>query len=88
MTAATITARVRTQDPTREVVVLTVTDAETFTSEKFGNVEAANATWNEDLGATAIPGPFLAISTNVVTIHAGGVTDKKLCLELFGHLGA
>ena len=87
MTAATITSRVATHVPNREIVVLTVTDGETFVSEKFGTVQAANATWNEDLGATAIAGPFLAISNATVTIHAEGVTDKKLCLELYGNLG-
>ena len=87
MTAATITSRIRTQDPTREVVILTITDGETFTSEKFGNVEGVAYAFNEDMGALAVV-PGFAIATNVITFHCTGVTDKKLCLELFGHLGA
>jgi len=87
MTAATITARVRTQDPTREIVILTISDAETYTSEKFGNVEAANFSFQEDMDALGVV-PGVTIATNVITFDCTGVTDKKICLELFGHLGA
>ena len=35
MTAATITNRLEINDPTKEVVVLTISDTETYISKKF-----------------------------------------------------
>ncbi len=83
MTAATITDRIGVNDPTKEVVVLTFTDEETYISRKFSNVLAVQATLNEDTGALTYP-VSCAISGGTVTIHCEGVTDKKVCLTLYG----
>ena len=86
MAAATITDRIGTREPNREVVVLTISDGETFTSEKFANVRAVNHSFNEDMATLAVV-PGFAISSNVITFHCTGVTDKKVCVELIGKLG-
>lgn len=86
MAAADVTTRVRTQDPTREVVVLTATDGETYTSQKFGNVLGVQATLMEDTDTLSIP-VSCAVSGGVVTLHCTGLSDNLVCLELFGNLG-
>ena len=86
MAAATITDRVPTREPNKEVVVLTISDGETFTSEKFANVRAVNFSFNEDMATLAIV-PGFAISSNEITFHCTGVTDKLVCVELIGKLG-
>lgn len=86
MVAATITDRVDTREPDREVVVLTISDGETFTSEKFATVRAVNFSFNEDMATLAVV-PGFAISGNVVTFHCTGVTDKLVCVDLIGKLG-
>ena len=83
MTAATITTVISMNDPGKEVVVLTFTDGETYVCKKFGSIVAAQATLNEDTGALTYP-VSLAISAETVTIHCEGVTDKKVCLTLYG----
>ena len=83
MTAATVTTKpegVLAED----VVVLTATDGETYTS-RLGKIYGVSATFNEDLGATAYP-LYVAVSGRTVTIHAEGVTDKKVCLIIKGRL--
>ena len=84
MTAATVTTRVDINDPVKEVVVLTFTDGETYTSKKFGKVNAVQATLNEDTATLTYP-VSCAISGAIVTIHCEGVTDKKVCLTLYGN---
>ena len=83
MTAATITDRLDVNDTTKEVVVLTVTDGETYVSRKFSTVEAAQVTLMEDTTTLTYP-VSLAISGATVTLHCEGVSDKKMCLILFG----
>ena len=83
MTAATITSRIELNDPTCETVVLTVTDGETYTSKKFSTVLGGTATFNEDQGSLTYP-ISLAISGGIVTLHCEGLSDKKICLVLFG----
>jgi len=83
MTAATVTNRLEVNDPTKEVVVLTVTDGETYVSKKFGTVRAVNFAFNEDMGALAVV-PGFAISGGTITFHCTGVTDKKICTTLYG----
>lgn len=87
MAAATITARVRTQDPTREVVILTASDTNTFVSEKFGNIEGVQATLMEDTATLSIP-LSCVVSANTVTLNCTGLSSQKVCLTLYGHLGA
>ena len=86
MVAATITDRIPTRETSREVVVLTISDGETFTSEKFATVRAVQASFNEDMGALAVV-PGFVIADNVITFHCTGVTDKLMCVELIGKLG-
>lgn len=83
MTAATITSQLEINDPTVEVVILTATDAETYTSKKFGTVQAVQATIMEDAGALTIP-LSCGISGGVVTINCTGLSDLLVCLTLYG----
>jgi len=85
MTAATVTKRIDLHDPNIEVVQLTVSDGETYTSRKFTRVTAATATGNEDVDAHL--NVVTTDSTGVVTINYAGQTDKKITLVLYGNLG-
>ena len=81
MAAATVTTQIQTALPSVEVVVLTATDAETYTSRKFGAIAAVSVADNEDTG-TPIAATF---ATNVVTIQWTGVTDGKCTVTIWGH---
>lgn len=83
MAAATDIIRREIGDPTVEVVQVTATDGETYTSRKFGTVDNVQATINEDAGSLSIP-LSCAISGAVVTIHCTGLSDLKCCLTLYG----
>jgi Mg-chelatase subunit ChlD len=80
MTAADITRNLEINDPTKEVVVITVTDGETYISKKFSTVTAVNATWNESV-ATAIA---VSYSGATVTVIGAGINDKLCCLTIYG----
>jgi len=80
---ATITDRIEVNDPVKEVVVLTFTDEETYVSRKFATLLAVQATLNEDTGSLTYP-VSCALSGGTVTLHCEGVTDKKVCLVLYG----
>ena len=82
MAAATITTKVYEHDhlPSREVVVLTVSDGETYTSVKFKTLLGALATANADDDAEL----NVTLSGQVATINWASVTDKLITLELFG----
>ena len=84
MAVATITARIPTYSTNEEHVVLTVTDTETFTSEKFSTVLAVDFSFNEDMGTLAVV-PGCDISGNTITFNCTGVTDKLLSVRLRGH---
>lgn len=88
MTAATITTQVSNKQyvPGQEVVVLTCTDGETYTAKTLSTVSAAQATFMEDMGAsTAILS--VGISATTVTVYCSqvAVTDKLICLVLYGN---
>jgi len=83
MTAATITDRIEVNDPIKEVVVLTFTDTETYVSRKFSTLLAVQATLMEDTGALEYP-VSCDISGGTVTLNCEGVTDKLICLVLYG----
>jgi len=85
MTEATITERIDVNDPTKEVVVLTVSDGETYISRKFSTVVAAQVTLMEDTTTLTYP-VSLAVATSTVTLHCEGVSDKKMCLTLYGRM--
>jgi hypothetical protein len=80
MAAATVTRYIETADPNTEVVVLTVTNAETYVSRKFGVIHAALATGNEDQDAHI----NVVYSGATATINYAGMTDKLVTLLLHG----
>ena len=82
MTAATITREVQTADPACEVVVLTVSNGETYVSQKFGTIVAAAVCGNEDVDAHI----NVTYSGQTATIQYAGQTDKLVTLQLWGHL--
>ena len=84
MTEATITYNAEINDPTREVVQLTVSSGETYISKKFGTVKTAIATLNEASGVTATE-LLATISGATVTITSTGLADKLLTLEITGY---
>lgn len=83
MTAADVTKRLEINDPTVEVVILEISDTETYQSKKFASVDAVQFSFNEDMGALAVV-PGIAISGGELTFHCTGVTDKSLCVTLYG----
>lgn len=82
MVAADITTDVQEycHIPGAEVVVLTATDDETYTSKKFATVLAASATIMEDDPRSIA----CSVSGATVTIRSPSLSDKKVCLVLFG----
>ena len=80
MTAATITRRLELNQPTEEVVVLEVSDGETYVSKKFGTILAAIATGNTDVDADL----NVTFSASTATVNWAGQTDKALTLVLYG----
>lgn len=72
--------RLEVNDPTKEVVILEVSDGETYVSRKFGTVYGGVATGIEDVDAYVNVVP----SGATVTINYAGQTDKDVCLVLFG----
>lgn len=83
MTAATLTSNLEVNDPTVEVVILTISDNETYVSKKFGTVTGVNFAFNEDMSTLAVV-PGFAISGSTITFHCTGVTDKLVCVTLYG----
>jgi len=82
MAAATITTKVYdwVHHPNIEVVQLTVTDGETYTSTKFKTLLAAIATGNANNDAHI----NVTISGQTATINYAGQTDQLVTLVLFG----
>jgi len=83
MTAATITELIEVNDPTKEVVILTATDTETYVSKKFSVVKGVQATIMEDASTLSLP-LSCGVSGGTVTINCTGLTDLKVCLTLYG----
>jgi len=80
MGAATITEYVNIPDPNVEVVILELTDGETYTSKKFTTVKHVSPSWAEDTDGDI----NYTVSGNVVTINAAGASDSAISLELRG----
>lgn len=80
MAAATITRDLEIHDPCSEVVVLTVSDGETYVSRKFATITAAQATGNEDVDAYL----NVTYSGATATINYASQTDKLVTLTLYG----
>lgn len=83
MTAATVTTRLEVNNPTEEVVILSVTDGQTYTSKKFSSVLGGQATIYEDSGSLSIP-IGLGVSGSTVTIYGTGLSTTAVCLTLYG----
>ena len=81
MAEATIVRTVQTYNTVDEVVVLTVSDGETYTSRKFETIFAATATGNSDVDADL----NVTFSGAVATINWASQTDKTLTLHLWGN---
>ena len=82
MAAATIIDQVNewAHMPMQEIVTLTVSDGETYTSRKFATIRAAIATGNADDDAAL----NVTFTGQIATINWAGVTDKKVTLVLWG----
>lgn len=80
MAAATITREIETSDPSREVVVLTLTDGETYVSKKFSTILAALVSSNYDADAHI----NVTYSSQTATVNWAGQTDQVCTLVLFG----
>lgn len=89
MAAATITNYIQISDPNVEVVQLTATDAETYTSRKFSKVAGVVATANVDVDAhiNAVPTDGTSGAAATITINWAGQTDKLMTLVIYGKLG-
>ena len=83
MTAATVTKRLDIHSPGIEVVQLTLTDGETYSSQKFGTILAAVASGNEDNDAHI----NVTFSGRTATVNYAAQTDEKVTLVLYGNLG-
>jgi len=81
MADATVTRVVQTALPTVEVVVLTATDGETYTSRKFNTILGATISSNGDIDAHI----NVTYSGAVATINWDGQTDKVCTLVLYGN---
>ena len=80
MALATVTKYIETANPTTEVVKLTASDAETYTSRKFSEVQGVNISANSDVDAHL----NATFSDRVVTINWAGQTDKVCTLTIYG----
>lgn len=83
MVAATVTTRLEVNDSTKEVVVLTASDTNTYVSKKFGTVTGVQATIMEDASTLSIP-LSCGVSGGTVTINCTGLSSLKVCLTLYG----
>lgn len=82
MTAATVltAANSQTHIAGAEVVVLTVSDGETYDSKRFGKITGVLATSNSDNDADL----NATFSGKTVTVNYAGQTDKTVTLMIFG----
>jgi len=80
---ATVVKVVDIHNPNMEVVRLTASDGETYTSRKFGQIEGAVAMSNDDSDAAL----NIEFSSGVATINWASITDGNLTLVLYGTIG-
>lgn len=83
MTAATIKEYIETGIPAKEVVILTLTDGETYVSRKFDIILGAKASGNENNDAHI----NVSFSTKTATINYEGMSDQQVVLTLYGVTG-
>ena len=91
MGAATVVRNLEIHDPTSEVVFLTVTDGDTYTSRKFGRVLAAHADVNAlgsattGLVANVLIDPLRPVTTVLIAASNGVSTaNRSVTLVLYG----
>ncbi len=82
---ATITTKVYewSHDPSKEVVVLTATDSETYKSVKFKTVLGVEMSVNED-DESAAAGICCSFTGQIVTLHGASLSDTLVCLTIYG----
>jgi len=80
MAAADETTYVNVTHPDMEVVVLELTDGETWKSRKFSTVLAVFPSWGEDTDGDI----NWTQSAGTITINAAGASDSVICLLVFG----
>lgn len=85
MAAATVTERLEVNDPNVEVVILTASDTNTYTSKKFGSIKGVQATIMEDAATLSLP-LSIDVSGGAITINCTGLTTLKVCVTLYGKL--
>lgn len=90
MAEATVLRADDTNTPYEEVVQLTASDAETYTSKKYSKITGATVSQNSTpinspIGASWADGSNGANA--VVTIHGTGIVDENVTLVIKGHLG-
>jgi len=83
MVAATVLDQIDFHQPGLEVVTLTVSDGETYTSKKFKVIRGALAMGNTDSDAAL----NVTFSGAVATVNWASISDKPLTLLLFGNPG-
>jgi hypothetical protein len=83
MAAADVARYIEVNDPTREVVVLTLSSGETYTSKKFSTITSAIACYNEATGQ-AVTELVVTYSGGVATITSANLADKLVALQLTG----
>lgn len=82
MAEATVTEYFRIQNPQMEVVKLTASDGETFTSRKFSTISAATVSANSDVDAHL----NVTFTSGTATINWASQTDKVCTLVLYGNM--
>jgi len=89
MALATVTTRIPVSDPNVEVVQLTASDGETYTSQKFSIVAGVVATANVDVDAhlNAVPTNGSSGAAASIAINWAAQTDKLMTLVIYGKLG-
>lgn len=68
-----------------EHVILTVTDADTYTCKKIGTPIFCHMTHAEDMSVET-NSPSYTISGRTITIYADGVSGKLLALSVYGKM--
>ena len=81
MADATLVEDLEINDPTKEVVILTASTTNTYTSKKFSTVKGAHLTCNSDPGAAV---PYVTISGATVTIVGANMSSETVTLTLYG----
>lgn len=89
MAAATVVERLELHQPHIEVVRLTVSDGETYTSRKFANIKAAVAGLNVATAGLTDEQVSVTWSGDTATIELVGTdtSDLAVTLVLYGNLG-